>query len=142
MKAKWIGSTLAAVALVAACGQGHAIFNVDVFSFMQGTGGDTLHYTVPGGVSLNADNTPTQVNMLGGLGNSTVDTVTITVGADFVNATGSGSDSLFIFFAPDSASTYTGQPFLKVGGPLTPATTTHVIGSPTFSDCLFNKQSE
>lgn len=141
MKATWIGLALAAAALAAACGEGHAIFNVDVFSFMQGSGTDTLHYTVLGGVSGNVDNTPTEVSLLGGLSNSTVDTVTLTVGADLVNATGSGTVSFQIFFAADSASTYSGTPFLSPSGTLSPATITPITGSATFSDSLFNQQT-
>lgn len=141
MRTRWIGLAVAAAALAVACGDGRAIFNVDVFSFMQGTGGDTLHYTVPGGFSGTADNVPTQVSMLGGLGHSTVDSVTITLGADMVNNTGTGADSVFIFFAADSASTYLGTPFLKAGGTLAPATTTPVTGSATFTDSLFNQQT-
>jgi hypothetical protein len=40
---------LAAVLLVVvtACGQGKAIFNVDVYSFMAGTGKDTIPYAIP-----------------------------------------------------------------------------------------------
>src|SRR2546427_7229305 len=41
MKAKWLGVTLL-VAVAAACGEGHAIFSIDVYSFMTGTGSDTL----------------------------------------------------------------------------------------------------
>lgn len=131
----------AAIAIAAGCGEGRAIFNVDVFSFMQGGGNDTLPYFVPGGTSGNVDNPPIEVSLLGGLGNSTVDTVTLTVGADLDNATGSGTVSFQIFFAADSASTYSGTPFLNASGNLTPGAITPIVASATFSDSLFNKQS-
>src|SRR2546430_11874390 len=45
MKAKWLGVALGCAVLAggaAGCGQGRAIFNVDVYSFLKGTGRDTL----------------------------------------------------------------------------------------------------
>lgn len=141
MKPKWIALLAGAAALAVACGEGRAIFNVDVFSFMQGSGNDSLHYTVPGNTSGNVDNIPVQFNMLGGLGNSSVDSVTLTVGADLDNSTGTGTVSYQIFFAADSASTYSGVPFLSAGGNLTPGTTISISSSGTFSDSLFNQQT-
>ena len=142
MKAKGIGLVIVAAAIAAACGEGRAIFNVDVFSFMSGTGDDTLHYgPIPITGAATVDKTPVQFQLLGGLGNSTVDTVTITLGANLDNAAGSGSDSIFIFFAADSASTYLGQPFFKTGGTVAPATITPVSGSISFTDSLFNSQN-
>lgn len=141
MKAKWIGLALAGLALATACGEGRAIFNVDVYSFIQGGGNDTLPYFVPGGVSDTVDNTPVEVSMLGGLGNSSVDSVTITVGADLDNTTGSGALTFQIFFGADSASTYGGTPFLSTGGSLTAGNVTPITGSATFSDTLFNQQT-
>jgi len=141
MNTKWIGLAVLGVALAAACGEGRAIFNVDVFSFMQGGGNDSLHYIVPGNASGNVDNTPVQFSMLGGLGNSSVDSVTLTVGADLVNTTGTGTVSYQIFFAVDSASTYLGTPFLSANGNLTPGNTTPITSSATFSDSLFNQKT-
>lgn len=141
MKPKWIGLAVAAAAVAIGCGEGRAIFNVDVFSFMQGSGNDSLHYTVPGNTSGNVDNIPVQFNMLGGLGNSSVDSVTLTVGADLDNTTGTGTVSYQIFFAADSASTYLGTPFLSANGNLTPGNTTSIASSATFSDSLFNQQT-
>ena len=141
MKPKWTGLAVAAAAVVIGCGEGRAIFNVDVFSFMQGSGNDSLHYTVPGNASANVDNIPVQFNMLGGLGNSSVDSVTLTVGADLDNNTGTGTVSYQIFFAADSASTYLGTPFLSANGNLTPGNTTSISSSATFSDSLFNQQT-
>ena len=135
-----VGAVIA-VAVAAGRGEGRAIFNVDVFSFLQGGGKDTLPYTLLGGVSGNVDNPPIEVSLLGGLGNSTVETVTLTVGADLDNTTGSGTVSFQIFFATDSASTYTGTPLLNASGPLAPGTITPITGSATFADSLFNRQS-
>jgi len=141
MKAKWIGLAIVAAAVAAACGEGHVIFNVDVFSFMAGTGDDTLHYTVPVPGAANIDKTPVEFQMMGGLGNSTVDTVTITVGADLDNNTGTGTIIYQIFFAPDSASTYTGLPFVSDTANLTAGNVSPIVATATFSDSLFNAQS-
>ena len=40
-------ATAALLVLVAGCGQGKAIFNVDVYSFMAGSGRDTIPYAIP-----------------------------------------------------------------------------------------------
>src|SRR5437899_7896529 len=50
MKARWIGTgataVLVTVAVLTACGEGRAIFDVDVYSFLK-SGADTVHYTIP-----------------------------------------------------------------------------------------------
>ena len=48
MKAMWVGMTLIAAA-AAGCGEGRAIFNIDVYSFLKGTGDDSIAYFVPPG---------------------------------------------------------------------------------------------
>lgn len=98
---------VAAAVLGAACGGGHAIFDVDVFSFIQGTGGDTLHYTVPTGLGGTINNPPLSVTLLPGLGGSVVDTVQVTGAAAIENQTGTGTLSFKIFFSEDSNTVYT-----------------------------------
>jgi len=58
MKATVIALALAAALISVGCGEGRAIFNVDVYSFIQGTGNDTVPYLVPAGISDTASNTP------------------------------------------------------------------------------------
>lgn len=106
MKAKWFGLALAVAALSAtACGAGRAIFNVDIFSFLQGTGKDTLHYSLPAlpvSVSDSFVNPPIAVNLPPGVSSSIVETVRLTGNANIENVTGSGSASFRVFFAADS----------------------------------------
>ena len=70
MRANWLLVTLVAI-LAVGCGEGRAIFNVDVYSFVKGTGQDTIPYFIPPG-GASASNTPKRVN-LPGAGSSIVD---------------------------------------------------------------------
>lgn len=106
-------SVLAAAVLAAACGEGHAIFNVDVYSFMAGSGGDTLHYTVPTTLGGTVSNPPLSVTLLPGLGSSVVDTVQVTGAAAAENATGTGQIAFKIYFASDSNTVYSTAPILS-----------------------------
>jgi len=99
---------------VAACGQGKAIFNVDVYSFMAGTGKDTIPYAVPPAVSESAS-TVLKLSLPPGFGSSSVDSVKITTGnADLLNAAGTGSIGFSLFFAADSSSTWTAPAALNI----------------------------
>ncbi|HMA40250.1 MAG TPA: hypothetical protein VKP10_09245 [Gemmatimonadales bacterium] len=88
---------VAAFALAVACGEGRLIFDVDVFSFLQGVGQDSLPYLAP---SPLPDTIPVQqVNgLVTGLGSSVVESVTVSGAVDFVNATGTGTVGLKIYF--------------------------------------------
>ncbi|HEY6061542.1 MAG TPA: hypothetical protein VIV10_13205 [Gemmatimonadales bacterium] len=87
---------VAAFALAVACGEGRLIFDVDVFSFLQGVGQDSLPYLAP---SPLPDTIPVQqVNgLVTGLGSSVVESVTVSGAVDFVNATGTGTVGLKIY---------------------------------------------
>ncbi len=98
---------------IAACGTGKAIFNVDAYSFMSGTGRDTIHYTIPpgGGTASTAQ----KINLPPGFGKSIVDSVRITQGYAYLfNTGGTGSIGFALFFAADSASTYTTPAALNI----------------------------
>src|SRR5947209_11925473 len=71
MNAKCFGVALLA-ALTVGCGEGRAIFNVDVHSFLFGTGRDTVPYLVPASTTL--DTSSGQHINLPGAGSSIVDT--------------------------------------------------------------------
>src|SRR5438046_3719283 len=78
------GSGLTAAAV--GCGEGRAIFDIDVFSFLSGAKADTLPYVgpLPPGVP---DTIPVQNVRSPGLGSSSVvDTVRFIGSVDFVNA--------------------------------------------------------
>ena len=103
MRAKWLWVTGLA-GLVAACGEGHAIFNVDVYSFIKGTGRDTTSYAVPPLLSDSASSTPQRVD-LPGAGSSIVDSVLVNGRLDFQNQTGAGNIGLQLYIAADSLGT-------------------------------------
>src|SRR2546429_9536313 len=104
MKAKWLGLALVSAAVAAGCGEGRAIFNVDVYSFLKGTGRDTVPYLVPPGLSGSGSSTPQKIN-LPGAGSSIVDSVRALGTSDLINATGSGSPGPQGVLAPRSART-------------------------------------
>ncbi|HET7789582.1 MAG TPA: hypothetical protein VFK78_02210 [Gemmatimonadales bacterium] len=139
MKAKRIALTLAAAALALSCGEGKAIFNVDVYSFMTGTGSDTVHYTLPPSVSGNFDVPPIQVSLVQGIGKA-VDTVSLQAAAALVNALGGGTANFQVFFASDSASTYAGPPYIDASGTAGPGATTDTLkANVVFNNNLFSQ---
>jgi len=121
-------ATAALLVLVAGCGQGKAIFNVDVYSFMAGSGRDTIPYAIPPAPALppSAPQTFQKVQLPPGFGSSVVDSVRITVGsANLINSAGTGTLGFSFFFATDSVGTLSAPSALDV-----PATT--VSGNATF----------
>lgn len=139
-----IGAVLVVAAVAVTCGTGRAIFNVDVLSFIQPSGKDTIHYNIPGLLAGSADSfiTPQKVGLPGGLGKSTVDSVQLTAAAVIENQTGTGSIQFQVYFAKDSAKVYTTTPYINATGtisgtqpstvPLLPPT------SVSLSDTVFN----
>ena len=100
MRAKWLWMTWLA-GLVAACGEGHAVFNVDVYSFIKGTGRDTIAYAVPPGISGSASSIPQKVS-LPGAGSSIVDSVVVNGKMNFENQSGTGTIGIQLYLAGDS----------------------------------------
>ncbi|MGH7606477.1 MAG: hypothetical protein ACREME_03975 [Gemmatimonadales bacterium] len=91
------------LAAVAACGEGRAIFNVDVYSFMAGTGNDTVPYIIPVGITDTVQSPPQKVSLPPGFGNSLVDSVRITNGgANLINTGGTGQIGFQLYIAADS----------------------------------------
>ncbi|PYP73920.1 MAG: hypothetical protein DMD41_03495 [Gemmatimonadetes bacterium] len=145
MKARWIGTgataVLVTVAVLTDCGEGRAIFDVDVYRFLK-SGADTVHYTIPIVGTASDSNPPIKVGLLGGFGKSVVDTVTITGGANLVNTTGSGNVTFRLFIAADSAGTYSGTPVLTASGAVNgPGTTAIGAAATLIGDSLFNNQT-
>ncbi len=105
----------------AACGEGRAVFNVDVLSFIQPSGKDTIHYNLPTVVAFSADSfiTPQKVSLPPGLGKSSVDSVQVTAAAVIENSTGTGSIQFEVFFAKDSANVYLTTPYISANGTIT-----------------------
>jgi len=95
------------LAVVAACGEGRAIFNVDVHSFMAGTGKDTVLYGFLPGLPDTVSAPAQKINLPPGFGSSIVDSVRITNGgANLINASGTGNVGFQLYIAADSLSTY------------------------------------
>src|SRR2546421_10642384 len=116
MKGKGLGGALGWAVLAggaAGCGQGRAIFNVDVYSFLKGTGRDTLRLPpdplppLPPSTTVTDSVTPIPVT-LPGAGSSMVDTVRLLGTLDVTNPTSSGTLTSPIFFAssPSPAVSY------------------------------------
>lgn len=102
MRAKWLRAACLSV-VVAACGNGEAIFNIDVYSFIKGTAQDTIPYFVLSG-SLDTSSAPQLIRLLGA-GSSVVDSVLIG-GTDTVQSqSGSGTIAFKLYLAADSAGT-------------------------------------
>jgi hypothetical protein len=129
---------------VAACGKGGVIFNVDVLSFIQPSGKDTIPYNVPAPIPVSADSfiTPQKVSLPSGLGNSSVDSVQVTGAAIIENATGTGNIDFEIYFAKDSDQVYLTTPYVSANGVIsgTQPSTVQLL-PPTavsLSDSVFN----
>jgi hypothetical protein len=103
MKATASLFVLAGALLAAACAEGRAIFNVDVYSFLAGTGQDTIPYIIPPFTSGSASNAPQTVSLPGGFGSSIVDSVRISSGSvDLINTGGTGTLGFQLYIAADS----------------------------------------
>lgn len=106
MKATATALIVAAALLSAACGEGRAIFNIDVHSFLAGSGNDTVPYAVPPASSVDSF-TVQRIILPPGFGSSIVDSVRITSGgANLITSTGAGSIGLSLYVAGDSAGTH------------------------------------
>lgn len=120
-------SVLAAAVLATACGEGRAIFNVDVYSFIQGTGGDTLSYVIPSGLQDSVRDAARGVTMLKGIGNAVVDTVVLSGNALIENQTGTGTITFKVFFGLDSSTVYQTTPLLSSSGAAGPGSVTDTL---------------
>ena len=103
MRVKWF-CVAWLVALAGACGKGEAIFNIDVYSFMKGSGKETVPYAVLTPTTVDTSSPPQLIRLLGA-GSSIVDSVLIS-GTDTVqNQSGSGTLAFKLYLAGDSAGT-------------------------------------
>lgn len=131
MKANWLGAMIVAALLAVACGEGRVIFNVDVYSFMAGTGDDTLRYpplpvpNIPSGSPpITVQSESVKVVLAPGFENSVVQSAHVVGILDLDNATGTGSVTVDVFLSADSSMVFTGTPAFGFGGTVTPATVT------------------
>ena len=153
MRRIWIGVGMALATLMAACGAGRVIFNVDVYSFMTGAAQDTVFYPAvpPFTSSLTLSNPAQQVNLVPGLGQSGIDTVKVSGTAIVMNqAGGPGSLQFQVYLAADSLGTYGAgkdsmfSPAPTATIPFGVSTQTLVFAAPNLSpsgDSLFSNSS-
>ena len=144
MRAKWLwmtGLTALVGAAAGACGQGQAVFNVDVLSFLSDS---TVPYDVPGGVGPVDSTVSKRFSLPGGFSRSTVDSVSITGAAGLHNFSGGGTVVFDVFFAKNQGSLFTGTPYLTASsGHVTGDTTLSLIPPQTVSlaDTVFHTDS-
>lgn len=113
MRRTWLGPALLTLA-VAACGEGRAIFNIDVFSFLNAQKVDTLPYVAPLPLGVPDTIPPQQVTLLPiGLEGSVVDSVHITASLDFVNQNGTGQVG-FAVYIDSLPNVYAGTPAFSI----------------------------
>jgi hypothetical protein len=133
--------TVCLTAALAACGQGRVIFNVDVLSFLQPAGDDTLRYDVLGGIPQTDSTVSRQFSLPPGLGKSSVDQVQVTGAAVLENTSGGGDVTFQVFFAKTQGSLFTGTPYINASsGPVSGADTVQLLPPTTVSlaDSVFN----
>ena len=151
MKAIASALVVGAALLSAACGKGRVIFNVDVYSFMQGSGSDTLRYpplpadTIPPGLPpINVSSDSVKVVLPPGFGSSVVDTVHVLGIVDFDNLRGTGNITVQVFLSADSTTIFSGSPAFSFDGALTPGAVTKdtvdVDLLSTFNDLFTGKE--
>src|SRR3989454_12071669 len=103
MRAKW-RCLVALTAAAVGCGEGRAIFDIDVFSFLSNVNAATLPYVGPLSATI-----PVQTIRSLGLGSSSiVDTVRLIGSVDFVNASGTGNVTFHVYFDSAKSTVYTG----------------------------------
>ena len=102
----WLAGLGGLGGLLAGCGSGSLVVNVDVYSFLKGTGQDTVPYLIPPNTpNIVVSSTPQKVSTPGA-GSSLVDSVLIFGTLNLQNQSGTGTLGLQLFVAGDSASTY------------------------------------
>lgn len=109
MHRKWLGMGIVIASVTAACGEGRVIFNVDVYSFVQGSHKDTVSYPAvpPFTPSFTISNPAQKISLVPGLGSSLIDTVKVSGSIDVMNQSGGPGTLRFqVYLASDSAGTY------------------------------------
>jgi hypothetical protein len=102
---------------------------------------DTVPYVVPAGTAVTNVQDSFALTLPGGLGNSTVESVSLLYGSTVLNAAGSGKLKLEVFFGSDPASVFT-SPVSFADSAIVAGPDTQVIGPisvPLFADTLFSK---
>ena len=133
----------ALLVLVAACGEGRAIFNVDVLSFLSPS--DSLkRFSVPGGIPQADSSAARRFFLPPGFGKSTADSVTASASASVIDTLGSGSVRFDVFFAKTQAALFLGTPYLTTNsGALVPGDSVALLppSSVSLADSVFQSDT-
>ncbi len=130
----------ALLVLVAACGEGRAIFNVDVLSFLSAS--DSLkRYSVLGGIPQADSSASRRFFLPPGFGKSSPDSVSASMSASVIDTSGSGSVRFDVFFGKTQGTLFTGQPYLTANSGALVAGDSVTLLPPTsvsLADTVFN----
>src|SRR2546426_3705918 len=119
MRAKWL-CLVALTAAAVGCGEGRAIFDIDVFSFLSGANAAALPYVGPLSATI-----PLQTIRSLGLGSSSIlDTVRLIRSVVFVQPSRHRKVTFQVYFDSAKSTVYTGTPPVNVSGAGTPNATT------------------
>lgn len=131
--------------VLAGCGEGRFILNVDVLSFMDPADTVQPYGPIPAGLSGSVQSTPFEFNTPEGIGGQTlIESVIVTAAADLDNQTGSADVVFQIFFDTVAANLYSGTPAIEDSVTLAPGAVTPVSFSEPVPDAflgLFNSAS-
>jgi hypothetical protein len=129
----------ALLVLVAACGEGRAIFNVDVLSFLSASD-STLPYNVLGGIPQADSTVSRQFTLPPGFGQSSVDSVSASISSSLENTAGGGRVTLQVFFARTQGTLFSGTAYLTDSSGHVVGVQTVPLGtnSVSLSDSVFN----
>jgi len=132
--------TAALLMLVAACGQGRVILNVDVLSFLSASD-SVKSFNVLGGIPQTDSTVSRQFFLPPGFGKSSVDSVTATAAAALICTGGGGNVRFDVFFSKTQGSVFTGTPYLTASsGPLVAGDSVSLLPptSVSLADTVFN----
>jgi len=148
VKRPFLLSLLLPLLLLTGCGNKDLILTIDLLSYVDQSDLSIAYGPVPPGTpTTTADLLQVEANLLQGVGDATqVKSAKLTVGADFVNTTGSASGTLQIFVASlNDSDPFVGVPVAEFPVNLQPAQTTtideEITVSPIQLDALTSEEA-
>ena len=126
--------------LVAACGEGRAVFNVDVLSFLSAS--DSLkRFSVPGGIPQADSSFSRRFFLPPGFGKSSPDSVSASMSVSVIDTSGSGSVRFDVFFGKSQTGLFLTTPYLTANsGPMVAGDSVRLLPptSVSLADTVFN----
>ena len=129
--------------LVAACGEGNAIFNVDVLSFLSASD-SVKRFSVPVGIGQADSSAARRFFLPPGFGKTAADSVSASATASIIDTAGSGSVQFDVFFARTQGGLFTGTPYLSANsGAMVAGDSVRLLPPTTVSlaDTVFQKDT-